>query len=170
MNSIIKIIIFATIIFCSKGLFSQSPSIRCQLKLPKSNYTVMDEFYIELLSNHRMYYYVFNLQSNGDLLLLFPNEHDSNNLLNPGQNRIPSESSDYTFNTNYPVGEDKIIVITSFKKITKLHSSKYSLVPVMTKIKNNELTTVMLHKLTSELRVMDWLILETKINILDKKK
>lgn len=146
------------------NLYSQNFDI--QIETDKPVYRLNEPLYMKIILTKKAYLYILTLQSNGNLLVLYPNEDDKSNYLSKGHYRIPSINSNYEFLAHEPKGVDTFIAIASQKEIPRLHKKIYWRKPLTRKPIKNLSNYRWLKKLTKNLMPDEWDYSETTVNII----
>ncbi|MCB1193639.1 MAG: DUF4384 domain-containing protein [Leptospiraceae bacterium] len=136
-----------------------------QIKTNKPQYQINEPVYIKVKVTQKSYLYILTLQSNGNLLLLFPNEDDKENFFAKGLYQVPTINSKYEFLAHEPKGTDTFIAVVSKKKIARLHKRTYWQKPITKKPIPNLADYRWLKKLTKNLMPDEWDYSETSVTI-----
>lgn len=140
-----------------------SEEMKMDLSTNYKNFKPGQRIKIKVGLNGPYYLYLFVLQSDGKLNLLFPNEEEPDNLILEKQITIPSELKDYEFIAGDTYGMDTIFAISSRNRIKKLHKTKYKKKSIYKNIKNSD--THWLKKLTKKSPPEQWIYSDSKIFI-----
>ncbi|MBS3765426.1 PEGA domain-containing protein [Candidatus Bipolaricaulota bacterium] len=101
-----------------KGIIPEppgSPNMELDISTDKSRYLPEEEVKINYELNQEAYLYVFSIESDGEVNLLFPNKYDPDNQLTAGEGQLPGKG--YSFLTGKTEGKEYFQAIASKKKL-----------------------------------------------------
>ncbi len=153
-----KLFIWILLTVC---LFSEE--MKLDLTTNYKNFKPGQRIKINLKINGPYYIYLFVLQSDGKLNLLFPNEEEPDNLILENEITVPSNLKDYEFVAGDTYGMDSIYAIASRNRIKKLHKSKYQKKAIYKNIKHTDIYWI--KKITKKTPLDQWVYQDSKIYI-----
>lgn len=101
-----------------KGIIPEPPgssNLKVEISTDKSRYLPEEEVKINYELNQAAYLYVFSIESDGEVNLLFPNKYDPDNQLKAGEGQLPGKG--YSFLTGKAEGEEYFQAIASKKEL-----------------------------------------------------
>lgn len=101
-------------------------SLSVDIRTNKPRYKPDEALQIHLQLNQDAYVYIYNIQPNGSVRLLFPNGFARNNYLNAGRHTLPA-TNDYSFVVSEPLGVESLQAIASTTPLPMADLSSQSL-------------------------------------------
>jgi hypothetical protein len=90
----------------------------------EATYKVGDEIVFSFKTNKDCRLTLFNVATSGKVQILFPNEHQKDNLVKAGATyRIPPKDAKYLFKAQAPAGEDVVKAIATLEKVALVSQS-----------------------------------------------
>jgi hypothetical protein len=125
----------------------------------KSKFYPGDPIFFKIQIPKKGYIYLLNLNSDGTIHLIFPNEIDTNNFFEEGTYRFPNKNSDYEWRLDEDPGKETIYLIFSENPVLKLHIRNFR--------KDESLSKpYWLRRLMSAFHPSSWSLVELNIEIL----
>ena len=93
----------------------ESPDLKVDLRTDRTRFPPGAEIELHYQLNKRAYLYVFNVDTEGKVNLLFPNRYDRDNFLESGKGKLPGKG--YSFVIDEKIGTEYIQAIASTKPL-----------------------------------------------------
>lgn len=124
----------------------------------KKKYHVGDLIFFKIRVPNPGFLYILNQKTNGNLHLVYPNEDDEKNHVQPGLIRIPSKMVEYEWVVDSPEGEEIFFFILSGKQIQYFHKQNI--------LQDQSINRkYWLRRSTAQLLPWEWKFTELKISI-----
>lgn len=124
-KSFVKFIEHRVLLHNMSLLKSDSYDINISFKASKKKYKNNEKIQFSLKVNTDSYLYLILIQSNGDIISLFPNEDHPENFVKANEEiSIPDKNSGFIFAAGEPFGTDVVKAIASKKKLDLFQPKK----------------------------------------------
>ena len=141
-------------------------NIKVKLATAKKKYKKNERITFHLTVSENAYVNVLYIQSDGEVIVIFPNEHQPDNYVKSGSVvEIPSRESGYAFTAGEPFGTDLVKVIASRTKLSLFQQKKVDGTPFSRPDEKGERITRGIKKVVTGVGAKDWSAAELEVEV-----